>query len=504
MPQDDLGRLRALAESDPERFRALMQEVQRSALVPHNGGQADVINSTARFKVLDAGRRWGKTKIGAKVVVTEARRAQKRIVWWVAPTYRIVKRGYREVLAQIPRELLTHTPPQDSAFDAGRSVVLRFVNGSRIEFYSAERPEAMLGEGVDYVVMDEAAIIAPNTWNQVIRPTLIDRMGGALFISTPRGHNWFYDVWKRGQSDKVEDLAWASWRFPSWTNPTLPAGELEDMRAQYPALLYEQEVEADFTSEAAAVFRLPDGSVQKLVPPAGQHIYMGIDLAKSQDFTVLSASREKDRLPVYHERIQTVPWPEQKRMIGRAVRTLIKRGATGVTLIMDSTGVGDPVVDDMEERGFDVVGVKFSNQWKQQAVMLLGSDIETGNAFILSDQVDEFRAYALHHNLETGRISYSAPQGLHDDEVSAKLLEHWGHVHAGTPDVKSIEDAAMMGESPAPADVEEDDEASYDAMLDAFADEHAEDAVKTKAPARSTAELMNDPAVWGPHDPWAD
>ena len=134
------------------------------------------------------------------------------VTWWVAPTYKVVKRGYREVLRQLPREYLTHDPQPDTNFDAGRSVILRFKNGSQIEFYSAERPEGMLGEGVTFAVLDEAAIMPSRIWQQVVSPTLMDHQGGACLISTPRGRNWFYQAWKRGHKLRehllLEDHVW--------------------------------------------------------------------------------------------------------------------------------------------------------------------------------------------------------------------------------------------------------------------------------------------------------
>jgi len=212
------------------------------------------------------------------------------MLWWVAPTYRVVKRGYAEVLAQLPDGMLDHTPPPDTNFDAGRPVVLRFKNGTRMEFYSAERPEGMLGAGVDFCVMDEAAIMPMRIWNQIVRPTLMDRLGGALMISTPRGRNWFYKVWQQGQDSMHPD--WESWTFQSWTNPTLPPGEVEDMKRSMPRLEYEQEVEAKFLAAGSSVFLLDDRALQDAAvfdnglvedcPPIG-HVVLGIDLARTND-----------------------------------------------------------------------------------------------------------------------------------------------------------------------------------------------------------------------------
>src|SRR4029077_13895049 len=103
-----------------------------------------------------------------------------------------VRRGYREVLRQIPRELLAKEPPPATS----NELIIQLKNGAAIEFYSGVNPDAMAVEGVDYVVVDEAALQAEHVWNQTIRPALMDQQGSAMLISTPRGRNWFWKLWE--------------------------------------------------------------------------------------------------------------------------------------------------------------------------------------------------------------------------------------------------------------------------------------------------------------------
>jgi hypothetical protein len=372
------------------------------------------------------------TKIASALALRNARK-HKQMVWWVAPTYRIVKRGYVELLRQLPHELLSQPPQPETTFDGGRPVVLRFKNGSRMEFYSAERPEGMLGEGVDFAVLDEAATMREDTWTQIVRPTLADRQGGALLISTPRGRNWFYRMWLRGQDPEQQD--YASWRFPSMANPHIPANEWLEMEETLPRAVYEQEILAEFISNAAAVFRIPEDGVRPLHTPTG-HVMLGLDLAKHHDFSVLYGVNTHDRMPCYHERFNAVSWPEQRARIQRAVEK-IERTAESVTVMMDSTGIGDVVYDDLSYEGLDAVPIKFTAQWKQQAVMRLAADLERGEAFIHDAQRREFESYA-YEITDNGRWKFSAPRGSYDDEVSAALLAHWGIITEGVPDVRML------------------------------------------------------------------
>ena len=439
----EFERVRALAEADPVQFAKLMAELRSKTVVPHAAQQV-VLDSKARFKIMNCGRRWGKTVLAAKIIVGKSRK-DKQMLWWCAPTYRIVKRGYAEVLRQLPDGVLTHDPPPDSNFDAGRAVILRFKNGTRMEFYSAERPEGMLGAGVDYVVMDEAAIMGQRIWNQIISPTLMDRKGGALMISTPRGRNWFWKVWQMGQDPLLTD--WDSWTFPSSSNPTLAAGEVERMAGAMPRMEYEQEVLAKFLSAGSSVFHLNERAIQynrifengmiEDIPPRG-YVVLGVDLARTNDYTVLYGCRMKDRRNCYFERMQDVTWPEQKRRIRRAVRTLLREGAEHVMLMIDSTGVGDPVYEDLASEGYDAVPINFSGQMKPNMVRLLAKDLEEAQAFVLNDaQIDEFLAYSMDIT-PGGRYTYSAPEGEHDDVVSAKMLAHWGVINEGFGEVSII------------------------------------------------------------------
>jgi hypothetical protein len=446
-----LDKFIALAQSDPEAARKLLEGLTKKGFTPHPA-QREVMDSTARFLAVDAGRRFGKTKIAAAMCLRRCRR-DRQMVWWVAPTYKVVKRGYAEVLRQLPPELLSRPASPETAFDAGRSVVLRFRNGSRMEFYSAERPEGMLGEGVDFAVLDEAATMPEHVWTQIVRPTLADRAGGALFISTPRGRNWFYRMYVRGQDD--QQPTYASWRFPSMANPHIPAEEWEEMAETLPRAVYEQEILADFISNAASVFRIPDNAVGAIQQPEG-HVVLGVDLAKHQDFTVFCGVRSGDRQPCYHDRFNAVSWPEQRRRLHTAIEK-IEQTAESITVMIDSTGVGDVVYDDLSMEGLDCVPVKFTNQWKQQSVMLLAADLERGNAFLNEHQVREFESYA-YSITEAGRWKFEAASG-HDDEVSAMLLAHWGVVNEGVPDVH------MLSFGNSPSDYDDSDE--YEDIVDA-------------------------------------
>jgi hypothetical protein len=426
MPHD---RLEEAARARPEEATRAAEEVGKRLFQPHAGGQAEVMRSEARFRTIDAGRRWGKTKLGAHEILKACRKPDS-MNWWVANTYKNVRRGYREVVRQCPPRLLAKPPPMDTS----QNLALHFKNGATMEFYSGERPDSMAGEGNDFVLVDEGALIPDIVWQQIIRPTLMDTRGKALIISTPRGHNWFWEMFKRGLEGRK---GYESWRFPQTSNPFINPEETAEVKETLPELLFRQEIMAEFLASGASIFGLgvetPGAVRPNIVAPQG-HVFLGADLAKQYDYTVLDGARSTDRLPCYHEKFNGLSWPDQKERIRNAVAALEATPEVEmVTVMLDSTGIGDVVHDDLAAEGIDVVPIKFTNQWKEASVKLLAADMEQRRAFIIEEQRPEFESYE-YSVTDSGKYKFEAATG-HDDEVSAALLRHWGMVHEGPPSI---------------------------------------------------------------------
>ena len=143
-------------------------------------GQTEVAMSNARFKVLSAGRRWGKTRLGVWLCLEKAWQGKRS--WWIAPTYAMALEGWKD-LRNIGVEYGTVIKESE------KTIITP--TGGMVSIRSADNPDRLRGAGLDFVVLDECAFMKENTWAEVIRPTLTERQGGALFISTPKGFNWF-------------------------------------------------------------------------------------------------------------------------------------------------------------------------------------------------------------------------------------------------------------------------------------------------------------------------
>ena len=164
--------------------------------------------------------------------------------WWVSPTYpmsAIAWREFKEMAARLPN---TEVHESDRR--------IRYRGGGSVQVKSADSPAGLRGEGLDFLVVDEAAFIEKwqEVWEQALRPTLSDRKGGALFISTPRGFNHFSELYQNAQGGE-----WARWQFPTWDNPHIDKAEIEAARQMLPALIFRQEYGAEFVQLAGAMFR---------------------------------------------------------------------------------------------------------------------------------------------------------------------------------------------------------------------------------------------------------
>jgi predicted phage terminase large subunit-like protein len=245
-------------------------------LPPLHAGQEDVFASPARFKVVCAGARWGKNVLGVVTCLAAALQQGGRY-WWVAPDYKRAAEGWR-----VLREL--------SAPLAGLGVIPREADrivtfpmtGGEIEIRSADDPDQLRGSGLDGLVLDEAAFVAERTWPEVLRSRLVERRGWALFISTPHGKNWFYDLWESARTWP----GWARWQRPSSENPIIPPEELAQARREMGEARYLQEHEAQFLDLATVQpFRPAWFLTYDLLhrPPLDQlWIAIGLDLAASQ------------------------------------------------------------------------------------------------------------------------------------------------------------------------------------------------------------------------------
>lgn len=188
----------------------------------------------------------------AKVSLIKFARKKKRLVWYVAPSYRMAKQiMWPELVESIPRAWVKKYNET--------ILTITLVNGTKIELKGADNPDSLRGVGIHYLVMDEVQDIDPEAWTKVLRPTLASTGGHALFIGTPKAYNFLHQLWSLGQ--KEEARAWQSWQFPTITSPFIPLEEIEAAREDMDEKSFKQEFEASFETMSGRVYHAFDRKV---------------------------------------------------------------------------------------------------------------------------------------------------------------------------------------------------------------------------------------------------
>lgn len=373
--------------------------------------QCRVHASEAKFRVVIAGRQSGKTMTGiAEISNWVMENTGLKQFWWVTASNKTKEKAWRDLLAHLPVNIIRKT------HESGQYI--EFTNRSRISIRSAEAPESLVGEQLSGFVCDEFAQWSPDVI-QVLMPS-IGTVPDAkvLFIGTPRGRNWAWDLYQRGMQGTPN---WESFHWSSNQSPYFSQEEFERARRETIERFFRQEYLAQFVEGGGEVFRNVDNCVSEYALPDGW-VTIGADLARVQDWTVLYALNSK-RETVEIQRFQRLDWSFQKMRVVEMYRRL-----KAARLVIDATGVGDPVVEDLRKQGMNIEIVKFTNETKANIVENLMLLFEQGVVRIPKDDVllEELRGFDFSVSRRTGNTFYEAPEGRHDDMVIALALAAWG------------------------------------------------------------------------------
>ncbi|MCC7014859.1 MAG: hypothetical protein IT454_20015 [Planctomycetes bacterium] len=390
---------------------------------PHPGQRA-VHASKKRYRVVACGSRWGKSVCAAMETLASAFEPREcAMIWVVAPTYDLADRIYRQielkVLERLPHRLIAKK-------EAERRILLRNLAGgvSEIRAKSADNPDSLLGEGLDFLVVDEASRLRPRIWNSFLSQRLMDKRGSALLISTPRSKGYFYDLYRRGQPPDP-DPDYASWNMPSWSNPMLPMADIEAERRRLPDAAFRQELGAEFIEGAGAVFHgIRDIAVGEFQEPvAGERYVAGLDLAKVQDYTVLIIINSR-REVVFYDRFHRLDWGLQTaRIVGATSRY------QRAQILCDVTGVGDPIYEELCRAGCRVTPYAFTSRSKSAlvenlVVMCEQRRLVLPRAELWPEGIEELEDFQ-YSVTDAGTVRSGAPSGQHDDIVMALGLAAW-------------------------------------------------------------------------------
>ena len=374
--------------------------------------QQIVADDESRWKILCAGRRFGKTRLGVQLCIETAMQGKR--AWWVAPTFSIARVGWRDIMM--------------AGFDLADSLgvevkmgdmVVNFPNGGFISVKSADNPQRLRGEGLDFLVMDEAAFVKEETWTEVLRPTLTERKGSALFISTPRGmNNWFYRLWQ----DADERKDWSKFKFSTVDNPEIDPEELESAKREIGSLTFAQEYEAEFVNEGTQLFKQEwfryyqpavrgaklDGVLYEF---DNMSRFATVDLATSTkqtaDYTVFTAfahDTSENKLFVTDMLRKRMEAPD----IIPAMKKFYKKNNLD-WIGIEKAGFQLSIVQFARREGIQVRELR-ADRDKRSRAMPLSAKMESGQVFFPDDPMENWV-----HEAERELLTF--PLGTHDDIV---------------------------------------------------------------------------------------
>lgn len=359
--------------------------------------QKHLLFNKGRFNVCAIGRRFGKTSLAINLLCEAAIEGKKTA--YFAPTYKMMLEVWQEV-----KNTLKTITTQSNQIEKR----IELLTGGIIEFWSLEKEDSARGRKYHLVIIDEAAMARnlENAWQQAIRPTLTDFKGEAWFFSTPKGRNFFFKLWN------CDAFGFKSFKFTTYDNPFLDKNEIEAAKKELPEQVFAQEYLADFSENRLNPFgyEFIQKCKQKKLSENNTVVF-GIDLAKSVDYTVI-IGLDKDGQMTFFKRFQK-DWLQTEKEILRL---------PNAPIIIDSTGVGDSILESLQRKRQKVFGFKFSNFSKQQIIRELVSSIQAQSIGIFEDNlIRELESFEFVFKKD-GSVRYEAPSGLHDDCVIALAL----------------------------------------------------------------------------------
>jgi len=404
---------------------------------PHPA-QAEIHKSDARFKVIRAGARFGKDRCAINEMVWKlcemlSEERHESIIppvhaWIIGPTYRILDPVWKEFLETFPRKWWMGDPSKEER-------TLHTVNGGVVTARSAHQPEDLVGVGLDFCLITEAARIPhlEEVWSNIeMRLNSPGRGPGgtgglAIINSTPVGKGFFYRMCRWGTKGDAEyNERFEHFHYSSYENPYLDHKELDDIRRRHSDRRFKQEVMAEFIDDASAVFPYPErcavGSPVEHVPMGEREpheIYtIGYDPAKSLNLAGVCVRDSHGRV-VYITRWSDKSWTKQMDDI-----TKLARYYNNAQVVMDRTGIGEVLPEALQQRGVDVEPLYVSNLIKEQMVSNLAFLIEQEKISYpyYEPLIFELKDYE-YTITKTGNIRYSASTSRRqDDLVDAMML----------------------------------------------------------------------------------
>lgn len=396
-----------------------------SITLPLTASQLVIFRDSHRFKVVCCGRQFGKSHLAGVTVITIGLSKRNGKIWVISPTYR--QSGY--LFDKIELMCKENKIPIKVKKSNQEMIITFLTSGTSFQALSGDDPDKLRGQTLDYLIIDESAMLSDEIWSKHLRPMTAVCQSPVLFISTPKGKNWFYELYKLGNTD---NKYWKSFHYTSYEgiicekNHEDGKQELDKIKEETDEITWKQEYLAEFIEEGGLVFTHWGYHEITRMPEDGHSYICGLDLAKHVDYTVLTIYDMDTHIPVDYLRMSNLDWSEQIFKIKEYTKRY-----HNPRIYCDSTGVGDSIVERLRlEEHLDAIGITFSSKQKQQLIQNLAVMLSREELLIPTDPIfaDELERYE-YEQTANGNFKYSAPSGYHDDCVCSLALVAWGIQH---------------------------------------------------------------------------
>ena len=373
-----------------------------------------IIESKCKYHIASIGRQFGKSLMGINLALYWAINNGPCKILWISPVYSQTTKVHKELMQAIGGTNIVQSNNYSS-----NEIQLR--NGSTIMFRSAERYDNIRGLTLDYAIIDEAAFIKDDAYAEAIKPTLLVRGKKVLFISTPKGKNWFYNLYQLGLSPDYPN--YKAYAGSSYDTPYIEKKEIEDAQRTIPKNVFQQEYLAKFIDSGGEVFTDIDNNTLPAYTPAQGKVYCGIDLGKQEDYTVATFIDSKGKvIDIYRNNKQE--WTTMTQDILVLIRKY------NATTMVEVNSIGDVIFEQIKRQWSDTHPFVTSSKSKNEIIEGLILDMNNAEVNIPSKELfpplySELSVFTYEYNPKTRNIRYGHPAGLHDDTVISLAIANY-------------------------------------------------------------------------------
>jgi len=365
-------------------------------------------NEPYKYYILSIGRQFGKTLLATNQMMYWALNNNNVKIGWVSPIYRQSKKVFKETYKAFEKR-----PEIYSKKTSHSDLIIEYVTGSSIQFFSAENYDNIRGNTFDYLICDEFAFMNSEAWTEVLRATVLVRGKKVLLISTPKGKNHFHQIFNLSGDNSL----YKSYHLTSYDNPLIDAKEIDDARATLPEHVFRQEYLAEFVDGGSGLFINP---ITITSAEKTNRMYAGLDIGRADDYTVLSVFNDKGDM-YYIERWNHDTWAN---IVGKVTQRI---NEFNCYTFVEVNGVGDPIYEQVKSKVNDANLIKpfvTTSKSKQDIIEQLVVANQNKEVRFIDKEwlLKELDLFTYEYNPKTKSVRYSAPNGFHDDGVMASAI----------------------------------------------------------------------------------